>query len=79
MSWEHAQFIVGEIALLLQSANGHAMLWLQVLEEEKENLRKLEERAQNIALEAAHAAEVEVSLATAGACCLHLKLAHVPS
>lgn len=37
-----------------------------MLEEEKENLRKLEERAKNIASEAAHAAEMEVSLANAG-------------
>lgn len=38
----------------------------QVLEEEKENLRKLEERVKNLAEEAAHAAEMDASLAAAG-------------
>lgn len=37
----------------------------QILEEEKENLRKLEDRARNLAEEAAHAAEMEASLASA--------------
>lgn len=37
----------------------------QILDEEKENLRKLEERVKNLAEEAAHAAEMEASLADA--------------
>ena len=51
---------------LLSGADKAGDVHGQVLEEEKENLRKLEERVKSLAEEAAHAAEMEASLADAG-------------